>query len=392
MRKSAPKKNSSAGIRPSKLLVLALPMISEREIPLVQGVRKAFQTNKNIEILIHSGGYEGTLRKLADSGRLAGAIGEFVSNRWIESLQCGGVQIVQLGPGMGINAPSIGPDTEGIGREAARVFLESGVKSMAYVGTASPQGTIGVGEAFANECGREGVEVGFCDGFSGGLLKNFLKSLLPPSGVLCLNDRLARMVILAARELGVRVPQDLSVIGIGNSRMESLQAGIEISSFELPLEKIGEEAGRLMARMLEGNTAPSRPSVAIPALLHERESSMHAASGVKRAMAYLRSHPDTSINAGELARIAGMSRRSFECAVKSAMGCSPGEVLIQNRRRRAEALLKENKLSIAEVGHASGYVEPAVFSAAFKRWTGQSPRAFRSAWLSKTSQLVRKVH
>lgn len=381
MRNSAPKKDAPPGVSPRKLLVLALPMISEREIPLVQGVRRAFQTDKSIEIVIHSGGYESTLRKLADSGRLAGAIGEFVSNRWIESLRCGGVQIVQLGPGMGINAPSIGPDTEGIGREAARVFLESGVKSVAYVGAASPQGTIGVGEAFTNECGRQGFEVGLCSGLSGGLLKNFLQSLSRPSGVLCLNDRLARMVILAARESGLRVPQDLSVIGVGNSRMESLQAGIEISSFELPLERIGEEAGRLMARILEGKTDSSQQSAAIPALLHERESSMHAASGVKRAMAYLRSHPDTSINAGELARIAGMSRRSFECAVKSAMGCSPGEMLIQNRRRRAEALLKENKLTIAEVGRASGYVEAAVFSAAFKRWTGQSPRAFRSAWL-----------
>jgi transcriptional regulator GlxA family with amidase domain len=179
--------------------------------------------------------------------------------------------------------------------------------------------------------------------------------------------------------LGLRVPQDLSVIGVGNLRMESLQAGIEISSFELPLEKIGEEAGRLMVKMLEGKYSIPRRSIAIPALLHERESSMHAASGVKRAMAYLRSHPDTSINAGELAQIAGMSRRSFECAVKSAIGCSPGEVLIQNRRRRAEMLLEENQLTIAEVGQASGYGEPAVFSAAFKRWTGQSPRAFRSA-------------
>jgi LacI family transcriptional regulator len=379
MRKMAKKKGSIAVFNSKKLLVLALPMISEREIPLVQGVRKAFQNSKNIELLIHSGGYEGTLRKLAESGQLAGAIGEFISNRWLESLHGSGVQIIQLGSGAGIDAPSISPDLQGMGKEAARVFTESGVKSLAYLGAASPQGTIGLGEAFVNECKRQGFEVSPCNGLSSGLLKNFLQSLLRPSGILCMNDRLARMAILTARELGLRIPQDLSVIGVGNLRMESLQAGIEISSFELPLEKMGEEAGRLMVRMLEGKSRISRRSVAIPALLHERESSMHAASGVKRAIAYLRSHPDSSINAGELAQIAGMSRRSFECAVKSAIGCSPGEVLIQNRRRRAEMLLQENQLTIAEVGQACGYGEPAVFSAAFKRWTGQSPRAFRSA-------------
>jgi DNA-binding LacI/PurR family transcriptional regulator len=379
MRKVAKKKGATAVVDPKKLLVLALPMISEREIPLVQGVRKAFQNHKNIELLIHSGGYESTLRKLAESGQLAGAIGEFISNRWLESLHCSGVQIIQLGPDVGINAPSIGPDMKGMGKEAARVFMESGVKSVAYLGASSPLGTIGLGEAFVKECKRQGFEVSLCNGCSSRLLKNFLQSLLQPSGILCLNDRLARMAILTALELGLRVPQDLSVIGVGNLRMESLQAGIEISSFELPLEKIGEEAGRLMVRMLEGKSRISRRSVAISALLHERESSMHAASGVKRAMAYLRSHPDSSINAGELAQIAGMSRRSFECAVKSAIGCSPGQVLIQKRHQRAEMLLQEYKLTIAEVGQACGYGEPAVFSAAFKRWTGQSPRAFRAA-------------
>lgn len=378
MRKIPEKKGSIAVVNTQKLLVLALPMISEREIPLVQGVRKAFQNHKNIELLIHSGGYEGTLRKLAESGQLAGAIGEFISNRWLESLHGSGARIIQLGPGAGIDAPSVSPDWEGMGKEAARVFAESGVKSLAYLGAASPLGTIGLGEAFVKECKRQGFEVSQCNGSSSTFLKNFLQSLSRPSGVLCLNDRLARMAILTARELGLRVPHDLSVIGVGNLRMESLQAGIEISSFELPLEKMGEEAGRLMAGMLEGKSRISRRRIAIPALLHERESSMHAASGVSRAMAYLRSHPDTSINAGELARIAGMSRRSFECAVKAVLGCSPGEVLIQNRRRRAEMLLQENELTIAEVGQACGYAELAVFSAAFKRWSGQSPRAFRS--------------
>ena len=379
MCKEANKKLTSGGVDPKKLVVLAVPMISEREIPLVQGIRKAFQNHKSIELLIHSGGYEATLRKLAETGKLAGAIGEFISNRWLESLYGSGVHIIQLGSGVEIDAPSIAPDMQGMGQEAARVFIESGVKSVAYLGAASPLGSVGLGEAFVTASKRQGVEASQCSGLSRGLLKNFLQSLERPSGILCLNDRLARMAILTSRELGLRVPQDLSVIGVGNSRMESLQAGIEISSFELPLEKMGEEAGRMMVEMLEGTSRPRRRNAELPALLDERESSMDAASGVTRAMAYLRSHPDTSINAGELARIAGMSRRSFECAVKSATGNSPGEILIRSRRLRAERLLQENELTIREVGQACGYGEAAVFSAAFKRWTGQNPRAFRLA-------------
>jgi AraC family transcriptional activator of mtrCDE len=72
-----------------------------------------------------------------------------------------------------------------------------------------------------------------------------------------------------------------------------------------------------------------------------------------------------------------MSRRSFEKALRQAEGLTPGALLKQIRRKRAEELLRETTLGIGLVGRECGYDELAVFSAAFKRWTGRSPREFR---------------
>jgi AraC-like DNA-binding protein len=94
-------------------------------------------------------------------------------------------------------------------------------------------------------------------------------------------------------------------------------------------------------------------------------------------MAYLRSNPSTSMSAGELARFSGMSRRSFENTVLAEYGRSPGILLQEMRQVRAEKLLSESELTIAEIGSECGYQEPSVFSTAFKRWTGKSPRDFR---------------
>jgi transcriptional regulator GlxA family with amidase domain len=131
-----------------------------------------------------------------------------------------------------------------------------------------------------------------------------------------------------------------------------------------------------MADLLEGKEVGS---VTVDPLLHERESSLRAASGVERALAWLKSHPDAAISAGELARLAGMSRRSFEMALRAARDISPGELLRSMRQSRAEKLLRETQLDIAAIGRDCGYPEAAAFSAAFKRWTGRSPRDFRAA-------------
>ena len=63
--------------------------------------------------------------------------------------------------------------------------------------------------------------------------------------------------------------------------------------------------------------------------------------------------------------------------MRKQTGTSPGIYLQQMRRKRAEQLLGSEELAISDVGRECGYAEPAVFSAAFRRWTGKSPREFR---------------
>lgn len=46
-------------------------------------------------------------------------------------------------------------------------------------------------------------------------------------------------------------------------------------------------------------------------------------------------------------------------------------------RLRAERLLVEERLPVAEVAHQLGYHDVSNFSRAFRRWTGRTPREFR---------------
>lgn len=370
--------NLSIGIAPQRrLIALALPHLLDQEIELVQGVRRSIlSVGGSAELLILSGGYETHLRKLANLDKLAGAIGEFVSPLWLESLQIKGVPVVQLGSAVGEKTPSVDTDREGMGKEAVCTLLNQGVKSLGYLGASGPSDSTQLWKAYSHAAACRGYTTRRSNELSPPMLREFISSLSRPAGLLCSSDRLARLAILTAQELGLRTPLDLAVIGVGNSRMESLYLGMEISSFELPFREIGLRAGSLLVEILSKNQQMPG-SQRIAAKLHERETSIRSGSGVARVIAFLRSNPGTAMNAGELAHMAGMSRRSLEMAMQKEAGDSPGSYLQKIRRENAEKILRETDEEIAAVGRSCGYQEPAVFSSAFKRWTGKSPRDYR---------------
>ena len=55
------------------------------------------------------------------------------------------------------------------------------------------------------------------------------------------------------------------------------------------------------------------------------------------------------------------------------------QLLDETRRELALQYIRDPAVSINEMAYLLGYSEPANFSRAFKRWTGQSPRAMRAA-------------
>lgn len=359
-----------------RVVAVAFPSIAETELAILDGIREAIPPGRQWELLVLTGGYEAILRQLAEMNELAGAIGDFVSDAWVQTLCVQGVKVVQLAHCSHMNTVAdITPDFGAMGRGAAQALRNNGVDAFAFLGApgqyASSQLFEGFAGALAFPCAQS-------NGTSMAQIREFLRAQPRPLGLFAASDRLARFAIVVARELGWRIPEELAVIGVGNVRLESLNAGIPLSSYELP----GRELGRLAARGLIAQMEAAGKLVDItfaqPAgLLHERKSSQRSASGLERSLAYARSHLDQPLSVSDLCAIAGMSRRSLETAMQSACGTSPASYLQTSRRERAESLLRTTQMSIQAVARACGYVEPSVFSTAFRRWTNTTPSDYR---------------
>lgn len=73
--------------------------------------------------------------------------------------------------------------------------------------------------------------------------------------VVCYNDQIAVEVIRALQEMGLSVPQDISVTGYDNSYMADA-GGIRLTTIAHPQEKLGEMAAELLWELLQNADNP----------------------------------------------------------------------------------------------------------------------------------------
>jgi AraC-like DNA-binding protein len=95
---------------------------------------------------------------------------------------------------------------------------------------------------------------------------------------------------------------------------------------------------------------------------------------------HLDADPLTSHDEAALARLAGVSSSHLRHLTRGHLGMSPSELQRQARLRLAQRLLCTSTLAIADVAAACGWEDANHFARVFRRRTGLTPRAFRTAY------------
>lgn len=91
-----------------------------------------------------------------------------------------------------------------------------------------------------------------------------------PTAVFCVTDRVAAGALLASARLGLRVPEDVSILGFDDQ--EELAANLvpALTTFALPHRQMGETAVAMLVDRLTGGTVPATPTLLpSPAVLRE---------------------------------------------------------------------------------------------------------------------------
>jgi AraC-like DNA-binding protein len=111
-------------------------------------------------------------------------------------------------------------------------------------------------------------------------------------------------------------------------------------------------------------------------LQHERSKNKKTGLApwqLRRATEYISEHLAHPARMKEIAELTGLSESQFGRAFKLSMGISPHQWQIRMRIVEAQELLKEGKLSLAEIAIATGFTEQSHFTRVFKELVGVSP-------------------
>ncbi len=289
---------------------------------------------------------------------------------------------------------SVDVDDEAVGREAARALQQSGLRHFACLGNGQPYSDQRI-KGFIAGVGREAsvtvhTESGFEDTrYSesfvqpGSELRKWLAELPRPIGIFAVHDPLGRYLCGACQQLGIKVPDEVAVIGANNDELVCGLTHPMLSSVSIPWNAIGEVVGESMQGLLSGEKRDlSAPRIVPPGGVILRHSANHFSvddAMLRRAMSYLSDRLQDPINVATLCSDLRIARRTLERKFKEHYRCTPREMLCQLRVNHAKRLLSETNHPISLVAELCGFNEPEQMAVVFKRLTGIPPSKFRRA-------------
>ena len=96
-----------------------------------------------------------------------------------------------------------------------------------------------------------------------------------PDGVFCHNDPLAIGAMNAILDAGLRIPEDIAIIGSGNLHFDSCLR-VPLSSIDQHSAQLGERAGEIVLGMMEAKTKPAPRTVILDPVVVVRASTKRA--------------------------------------------------------------------------------------------------------------------
>ncbi|MEQ1521982.1 MAG: GlxA family transcriptional regulator, partial [Aestuariivirga sp.] len=151
-----------------------------------------------------------------------------------------------------------------------------------------------------------------------------------------------------------------------------------IGAFDMMLEIIGSHHGEDLVRQVAEWFVHDR----IRATTDRERLQLRLRTGIRDelvldAVAHLEGPHETAVAISTVANRLAVSIEKLERAFKAEVDMGPAEYYKKIRLQRARDLLEHSKMSVREIGLASGYASFSAFVRAFRQAYGKTPRQMR---------------
>ena len=290
--------------------------------------------------------------------------------------------------------PRVLADNVAIGRTAAEHLLACGLHHLAFLNVWDSQvereRMAGFAEAVA-EAGRQFYPLAFHghdrpeDGvdFPADLIAWCRDQLLPlpkPLGVMGQHDREAAYLVQACEQAGLRVPEQVAVVGSDNDPILCELGPVPLSSVDNRRRDQGYEAAKLLDRLMAGEPPPKDP-IRVPAgpviVRHSSEVLAVPDPDLCKALKYIADHYREPISVEEVVRHVDTTRRRLYMLFEEHLGRPIHAEVLRRRLELARRLLATTTNKLYAVARACGFQDAQQLTRVFTREVGIPPSRYR---------------
>ncbi len=207
----------------------------------------------------------------------------------------------------------------------------------------------------------------------------WLTKIRKPVAVFCSHDLRAYQLCSICRDIGIKVPTEVAILGVDDDALICNFTTPTISSIDPNAEGIGFAAGKELCNLLKGGTPHAIRTN--PGRLVERGSTRTypiEPSWLSDALVFIQGNVTRKLTASDVYAVVGKSHTKVNDAFRRTLGTTVTREIARSRINEAIRLLKSTSLPLSDVARQSGFASIQYFTNAFTTAVGNSPASFRA--------------
>ncbi len=359
---------------------------------LLQGISRYLRTHRPWSVYLEEREFDSVPPRWFETWRGDGAISRWSGASVARVLRRADVAVVDLSNRRApFGPPRITSDDRAIGRLAADHLRDRRLHSFAFCGFEGELWSSRRREAFREALADAGSPVPVFETPLRGRharpwedeqvgIGRWLEALPRPVGVMACNDLRGLHILDACQRRGLRVPDEVAVIGVDDNALFCDLCDPPLTSIIPNAEQIGYEAAALLDRLMAGGVAGFEVATVPPLGVTTRLSTDVLAIDDEpfvAAVRYIRANACFGITVGDVLARVPVSRSTLDRRFREHLGHSPQDEIRAVQLGRAKQLLAETDHPMHRIAELVGFAHTEYFHFAFRRAFGRTPGEYR---------------
>lgn len=309
-------------------------------------------------------------------------------------LEESGIPVVDLGHYSTFEIPRIYPDNVMAGRMAAEEFLSRGFSNFAVFTTQTHWYVTDRLEGFCSTVKGKGFaaqtwHLPQSDTHKGSFspegsdrkkIEGWLSRAEKPLAIYAIEDEGAAMLLRAARQMKLAVPEQVALIGTNNDPVICPYTEVPLSSVDVNWEGVGFEAAARLDQLMQGKKLTKPVFLVPPKGLAPRKSSSTIAISdlrVSLAQSYIRENSDRHLTVSEITKEIDVPLRTLQWAFQKSLNCSIQDEVSKYRIRRIKDMLLNTDRKVGQIAEDLNFSSAQYMNHFFTKTTGVTPYEYR---------------